>query len=448
MERRILQILKGYLRILICGSSYDRFLNLCAFHGIRIWNLLPTTDAYAADLSIQDFRKLRAITKKSHVRIRILERHGLPFFIHKYRKRKFYLVGIGAAFLFMFWLSAHIWNISIEGNVSQTDDIIFEYLDQTGIVHGMPKAQVDCKELAGEIRNYFSQFSWVSVQLKGTRLIIQVKEGILQDDTIIGSDISESDTANGSDMQSGKDVQITKSASDAISINGEAAVSASTATSLAATTSGTVVSIYVRHGIPLVEAGAEVEPGTLLVSGAIPIYDDSKTIVSWQYVNSDADIVIRTKMQYDDEVLLQAEKKQYTEQEKICYQIQFGDMVFALPYSFSDFETYDMITELTQLKLMDNFYLPVYLRKFTVKAYNNQEIQYTTDEAEQILGSNLEYFMKKLEEKGLQIFENDVKIECNEMSAHATGTLTLGEPAFQPVAVGHIEEELLQHEYG
>ena len=97
---------------------------------------------------------------------------------------------------------------------------------------------------------------------------------------------------------------------------------------------------------------------------------------------------------------------------------------------------------------MDNFYLPVYLRKFTVKAYNNQEIQYTTDEAEQILGSNLEYFMKKLEEKGLQIFENDVKIECNEMSAHATGTLTLGEPAFQPVAVGHIEEELLQHEYG
>lgn len=410
MERRILQILKGYVRILICGSSYDRFLNLCAFHGIRIWNLLPTADAYAADISIQDFRKLRAITKKSHVRIRIIERHGLPFFIHKYRKRKFYLVGIGAAFLFMFWLSAHIWNISIEGNVSQTDDIIFEYLDQNGIVHGMPKAQVDCKELAAEIRNYFSQFSWVSVQLKGTRLLIQVKEGILQDDSMVGT--------------------------------------ASTATSLASTASGTVVSIYVRHGIPLVEAGAEVEPGTLLVSGAIPIYDDSKTIVSWQYVNSDADIVIRTKMQYDDEVLLQAEKKQYTGQEKNCYQIQLGDMVFALPYSFSDFETCDMITELTQLKLMDNFYLPVYLRKFTVKAYNNQQIQYTTEEAEQILGSNLEYFMKKLEEKGLQIFENDVKIECNEMSARAAGTLTVGEPAFQPVAAGHIEEELLKHEYG
>lgn len=424
MERRILLSLKGYVRILICGGSYDRFLNLCAFHGIRIWNLIPTEEAYTADLSIKDFRKLRAIIKKSHVRIRITERHGLPFFIHKYRKRKIYLIGIGAAFLFMFWLSSHIWNISIEGNVSQTDDVIFEYLDRTGIVHGMPKAQVDCKELAAEIRNYFTQFSWVSVQLKGTRLMIQVKEGILQDTPDAPSD------------------------SGSTSFRGTAAVSAATATSLAATASGTVLSIYVRQGIPLVEEGAEVDPGTLLVSGAIPIYDDSKTVVSWQYVNSDADIVIKTKMQYDDEVSLQTEQKQYTGREKNCWQLRFGNQVFALPCSFSEFEHYDLFTKLTQVRIMDNFYLPIYLRKFTVKEYNNLQIQYTKERAEEILSSNLEYFIKKLEEKGLQIFENDVKIERNEKTAAASGVLTVGEPAFRAVAVGQIEEELLKNEYG
>lgn len=424
MERRILLSLKGYVRILICGGSYDRFLNLCAFHGIRIWNLIPTEEAYTADLSIKDFRKLRTIIKKSHVRIRITERHGLPFFIHKYRKRKIYLIGIGAAFLFMFWLSSHIWNISIEGNVSQTDDVIFEYLDQTGIVHGMPKAQVDCKELAAEIRNYFTQFSWVSVQLKGTRLMIQVKEGILQDTPDAPSD------------------------SGSTNFRGTAAVSAATATSLAATASGTVLSIYVRQGIPLVEKGAEVDPGTLLVSGAIPIYDDSKTVVSWQYVNSDADIVIKTKMQYDDEVSLQTEQKQYTGREKNCWQLRFGDQVFALPCSFSEFEHYDLFTELTQARIMDNFYLPIYLRKFTAKEYNNLQIQYTNERAEEILSSNLEYFIKKLEEKGLQIFENDVKIERNEKTAAASGVLTVGEPAFRAVAVGQIEEELLKNEYG
>lgn len=424
MERRILLSLKGYVRILICGGSYDRFLNLCAFHGIRIWNLIPTEEAYTADLSIKDFRKLRTIIKKSHVRIRIIERHGLPFFIHKYRKRKIYLVGIGAAFLFMFWLSSHIWNISIEGNVSQTDDVIFEYLDRTGIVHGMPKARVDCKELAAEIRNYFTQFSWVSVQLKGTRLMIQVKEGILQDTPDAPSD------------------------SGSTSFRGTASVSAATATSLAATASGTVLSIYVRQGIPLVEEGAEVDPGTLLVSGAIPIYDDSKTVVSWQYVNSDADIVIKTKMQYDDEVSLQTEQKQYTGREKNCWQLRFGDQVFALPCSFSEFEHYDLFTELTQVRIMDNFYLPIYLRKFTVKEYNNLQIQYTKERAEEILSSNLEYFIKKLEEKGLQIFENDVKIERNEKTAAASGVLTVGEPAFRAVAVGQIEEELLKNEYG
>ena len=103
------------------------------------------------------------------------------------------------------------------------------------------------------------------------------------------------------------------------------------------------------------------------------------------------------------------------------------DALLMPAYSKADFETYDMITELTQLKLMNNFYLPVYLRKFTVKAYNNQQIQYTNEEAEQILGSNLEYFMKKLEEKGLQIFENDVKIEQDGERMIAKGTLTLNE---------------------
>ena len=61
MERQFLSVLKGYVRIKICGNSYDRFLNLCGFHGIRIWDLLPSGDSYEANLSLKDFRKLRSI---------------------------------------------------------------------------------------------------------------------------------------------------------------------------------------------------------------------------------------------------------------------------------------------------------------------------------------------------------------------------------------------------
>ena len=422
MEQRILFFLRGSVKILICGSSYDRFLNLCAFHGIQIRNLLPTEHAYTAELSIRDFRRLRAIVRKSHVRIFIVKRQGLPFFIHKYRKRKVYLAGIAAALFFMLWLSSHIWNITIEGNISQTDDILFEYLDQTGIVHGMPKSQVDCKELADQIRDYFSQFSWVSVQLKGTRLLIQVKEGIL--------------------------LETEEASSETSTDPGNSDTPLATATSLAASASGIISSIYVRKGVPLVEAGTEVEPGTLLVSGAVPICDDSGTLISWQYVTADADIVIQTKLPYSDTVLFENEQKRYTGQEQTVYQLQLGTQRFALPNTFPDFESCDIFTDLKQMKLTGHFYLPVYLRKFTAKEYKNQNVVYTKERAEQLLQSNLKYFMKKLEEKGLQIFENDVKIEWNEMSGQAAGTLTLGEPAFQSVAVGTTEEELLKNEYG
>ena len=53
----------------------------------------------------------------------------------------------------MIELVYHIWNINIEGNVSLTEDVIIEYLEQSGIVHGMNKKQIDCKELAANIRN-------------------------------------------------------------------------------------------------------------------------------------------------------------------------------------------------------------------------------------------------------------------------------------------------------
>ena len=40
MEVRFLDFLKGYVRIRITGDSYDRFLNLCAYHDIRLWDLV------------------------------------------------------------------------------------------------------------------------------------------------------------------------------------------------------------------------------------------------------------------------------------------------------------------------------------------------------------------------------------------------------------------------
>ena len=408
MEIRFLNFLKGYVRIRFWGTSYDRFLNLCAYHKIILWDLVPSGEAYEACLAKGDFKRLRGIVRKSHASVRITQRHGLPFFMHKYRKRKFCLLGIAAAALFMMWLSSRIWEISIDGNLSQTDDIIFEYLTEAGIVHGMRKAEVDCLELSSGIRNYFTEFSWVTAELKGTRLLIHVKEGILPG--------MEEESSEPSD--------------------------------LIASEAGTVESIYVRSGLPAVKAGDTVEAGDLLVSGAIPIYDDSGEIRSYQYVVPDADLIIRTSIDYEDSFSLSYQKKNYTGQEKERHLLTLGSVSFALPKLGDSFENSDLLAETHQLKLFENFYLPIYIKKIVEKEYYYSDNTYSKSQAEEIASGHFSEFMKKLEEKGVQIFENDVKIDWNENSCIVSGTVWIGKDVSVPRAIQETQEEDLLNEHG
>ncbi len=412
MRGQFSNLVKGYVRIRIKGDSYDRFLNLCAYHGIRLWELRPVEEVYEAYVDRKDFKKLKSIVKKSHASVKITERHGLPFFMHRYRKRRIYLVGIASAFALMLWLSAHIWNISIDGNLSQTDDVIFEYLTQAGIRHGMWKAGVDCKKLAADVRNYFTQFAWVAAELKGTRLLIHVKEGIL-----------------GTEGEEEKNME-------------------QESCSLVATRAGTVVSVYARAGLPAVHAGDKVKKGDLLVSGALPIRDDSGEVVSWQHVAADADIVIQRKQKYFDEVPIVARQKHYTGREKTSWMVQAGDLPFALPEHFDALKQYDLLSELTQCRLSENFYLPLYIRKYTAKEYESVDVVRSKEDVLGILRDDFQDFYKNLQEKGVQLFENDVKIEWNEKSAIASGTLLVGEQAARRTAVEDREEESPDDEYG
>ena len=82
-----------------------------------------------------------------------------------------------------------------------------------------------------------------------------------------------------------------------------------------------------------------------------------------------------------------------------------------------------------------------------MRRYENPEICHTKEEILSILNSNSQYFMKNLEEKGVQIFENNVKIEWTEASAIASGTLSVGTPETIRAAITDSEVELSGNEY-
>ena len=82
---------EGYLRIRLKGFSPERFLNLCMAKQIVIWDLRYQEDGYQFLISIRDYRRVRPLVKKAQVRLKILGRYGLPFFLYRNRKRKLHV---------------------------------------------------------------------------------------------------------------------------------------------------------------------------------------------------------------------------------------------------------------------------------------------------------------------------------------------------------------------
>lgn len=396
MFKELWQYKKGCLRIRVTGGSYDRFLNLCANHGIALWNLEYHDGAYEMDISLAGFRMLRPLAKKSSSRVRILERHGLPFFLYRYRKRKMLFVGMLFGIILLYGLSGFLWNIDIEGNGKVTDEQIYRYLESVDIKNGCRLSGIDCKELAAMLRKEFDVFTWVSVKQEGTRLLVQVKEN-----TDVGEVAASQQTDDPADLVADKN--------------------------------GTIVSMITRRGVPQVAAGAVVKKGDLLVKGVLEIVDDTGEVTGYQFCHADADVFLKTSYEYEDRIALIREEKQYTGRTMREYYIKTGSCSFFLPHEKNTFASYDMVTDINQICLFQNYYLPVSLGKKEYLEYEKKTVKLDEKTAASEAESHLYKFLTEIQEKGVQIFENNVKIEFDERYCIAKGSVILIEKAGKSV---------------
>ena len=46
---------KGYVRLRFWGENPERFLNLCAYHRIPVWNLISIDKAYEMNTTVEGF---------------------------------------------------------------------------------------------------------------------------------------------------------------------------------------------------------------------------------------------------------------------------------------------------------------------------------------------------------------------------------------------------------
>lgn len=382
MIKQIVNQLRGYVKIRISGYSPERFLNLCKHKEIEMWGLEAKGNAYEMHMTVSGFRKLKPIVKKTRTKITVLERYGVPFFFHKYRKRKVFLGGVFLCFGIIFILSKFIWNIEITGNQTITDEVLLEYLETQKIYHGMPKKEVRCESIVTDIRKQFQDIIWVSASLEGCNVIIHVKENT---DTFQVSQEEE----NPAD--------------------------------LIASEEGTIVEIVTRSGVPYVQEGDIVKKGDLLVSGTVEVKNDAGEVVREDYRVADADIYAEVIISYEDFCETICQEKIYTKKRhKEIYMNWYGYRI-AFGFQRRDMENYEIFSEETQVKINKNFKLPISYGENKGKGYMLQERERTKEEKESILNYNLEMYCKELEESGIEILEKQVALTETATGVKAKG---------------------------
>ena len=258
----------------------------------------------------------------------------------------------------------------------------------------MLRSKVSCSFIEESLKDQFPEISWVSAKIEGTRLTITVREN-----------------------------NAALSADDA----------GWTPRDLLAKKDGTVVRTVIRNGVSQVQAGDQVKTGQLLVSGTLPIYDDSGTETSVRLVEADGEIYARTEQTARFDLPLFEERKSYTGREwrGLRLEITGHSVSLFLPNSFDllcfpwnpkleDAEiedeelAWETVSSQRKLKLFHNFYLPVSLSRIQKREYLPYEAYEDESRIREKGGRLLREYMEKLMEKGVQILGYNDKIEKDQ----------------------------------
>lgn len=181
----IMYYLLGYATISVEGYFIERFINICISKNVLLWNLKRKKSSFLfTNIAIKDFKKIRQIAKTTKCHVKIEKKKGLPFLLHRYKKRKIFIGLLIAITLIIMGLSNFVWNIEIIGENSISKEELLNELNQYGLKTGILKTKVNTKEIINNIRLNRDDIAWVGMKIKGTNIIVEVVEADKKPDIV------------------------------------------------------------------------------------------------------------------------------------------------------------------------------------------------------------------------------------------------------------------------
>ena len=174
---KIWNYLKGYVIIKVEGLTLERLLNLASTHDIYLWDIKRHNNiVLEMKATTRGFKELKKIVKKVGCRIEIKEKIGFPFIVMRLRQRKMLVLGFLLFCMTILFLTSTVWKIEIIGNEQTPKEEIISLLKDNNIGIGKIKYKIEKEEAKDILIDKYDYFSFVSVNIRGTVLTIEVKE--------------------------------------------------------------------------------------------------------------------------------------------------------------------------------------------------------------------------------------------------------------------------------
>lgn len=392
MFEYLLKLVQGFCKIEATGNNLKRFLNLCQARDILIWDIDGFDEEKESNkvhffISSNRLEEMNVPAEKTNTAIDIVKEYGLRFFLKKNKKRVCFVAGILMFVFLLFFQSLFIWKINIDGETDYTKDEILKHVTNTYVKLGTRKSKINCDTLEKNLRNDFQDISWISCSITGTVLTIDINEA-LNIDTNTKVDYPCNIIA----------------AKDAV-----------------------VDNIVTAKGTPVATKGDSVKAGDILISGAVYLYDDNNEVLDTNYVVSEGEIWGICTYDYYKSTELAHYEKQYTGKEKKYYSLRGFDYCLTFFVPNIRYQYYDVEADTSTLHVGDSYYLPFGCTKYSVREYALKLDNYTETEAIKREEERLARYICELQEKGVQIMQNNVKISVGDTKCIAEGTIVTKE---------------------
>ena len=332
----LLRLIFGYVRIEVEGYYIERFINICQNKKILIWNLKRQKGVKLyLNIGIKDFKKLKNIARKTNCKIKISKKKGIPFILHRYKKRKIFAIFLIIIAFAIYTSSKYVWNIEVQVEDNLQIEQIEEDLADLGLRKGVLKSKIETDKLINELRLKRNDISWIGIDLKGTNVIVKAIKADEKPELLDNSDYCN----------------------------------------IVASKSGVITNIVAQNGTAVVNVGDEVHEGDILIAG----YMEGK-YTDKRYVHSLG--VVQAKIKYckSEKIFLNQERLRDTGNEEKKFQIKFNNFQINFYKTLSKFKIYDTIYTEKNLKIFSNFYLPISVVEITNKEQVKETQKYSKEE--------------------------------------------------------------------